>query len=191
MEDLSFLDAPSWEVAPLLLGCELERSFSDGTKARVRIVEVEAYDESDEASHSYGGKRPRTEVMFGPSGHLYVYFTYGMHYCANIVTSGAGRGAGVLVRAVEPVEGQDILEARRGVKGVNTTNGPAKLTKALGIDFTLKGHDLYSGELRLIPHAALTASQITAGPRVGISRAVDTPWRFYISGNPYVSKPHQ
>ncbi|MCA9338187.1 MAG: DNA-3-methyladenine glycosylase [Candidatus Saccharibacteria bacterium] len=190
LADFSFLDAPSWEVAPQLLGCELERIFDDGSVVRVKIVEVEAYDQSDEASHSYRGKTMRTETMFGSSGHLYVYFTYGMHYCANIVTSGAGRGAGVLLRAVEPITGIDIIENRRKTTGVNATNGPAKLAQALGIDFDMRGHDLRSGSLRLIPYSPLPRSQIVASPRIGISRAKDTLWRFYIKDNSYVSKPN-
>ncbi len=190
MDDFSFLDVPSWEVAPLLLGCELERVFDDGSRVRVRIVEVEAYDQFDEASHSYRGQTERTKVMFGPYGYLYVYFTYGMHYCANIVTGQTGHGAGVLIRAVEPLDGIDVIEVHRGMKGINTTNGPAKLTSALGIDFTFRGHDLHEAPLKLVPQLPLPDSAITAGPRVGISRAQDTPWRFYITGNRYVSKPH-
>lgn len=189
MDDLGFLDAPSWEVAPQLLGSILERQL-DGRTIRAKIVEVEAYDQLDEASHSYRGQTERTKVMFGLYGHLYVYFTYGMHYCANIVTGQAGHGAGVLIRAVEPIDGVDVIEARRGMKGVNTTNGPAKLTSALGIDFTLRGHDLHEAPLKLVPQLPLPDSAITAGPRVGISRAKDQPWRFYITGNPYVSKPN-
>lgn len=186
--NLAFLDAAAYEVAPRLLGCELGRVI-DGKIVRVRIVETEAYDQTDVASHSYRGETERTRVMFGEYGHLYVYFTYGMHYCANIVTGPKGYGAGVLIRAVEPVEGSDIVETRRGKSGIEATNGPAKLCQALGIDKHMNGHDLRSGELRLIPHKQLPASRIVQTTRIGISQGKDVPWRFYIKGNSYVSKP--
>lgn len=185
--DLSFLDAPSYEAAPRLLGCVLERRI-DERVVRVKIVETEAYDQTDVASHSYRGETERTRVMFGEYGHLYVYFTYGMHYCANIVTGRKGHGAGVLIRAVEPLDGMDIVEKRRGKTGVETTNGPAKLCQALGIDRSMGGHDLRAGELRLIPQEPLSLSAITQTVRIGISQGKDVPWRFYITGNPYVSK---
>jgi len=183
----SFLDAPSYEAAPRLLGCELEREL-DGRMVRVRIVETEAYDQTDVASHSYRGETERTRVMFGEYGHVYVYFTYGMHYCANIVTGPKGYGAGVLIRAVEPIEGNEVIEERRGKAGVEVTNGPAKLCQALGIDKRLNGHDLRTGELRLIPQQPLPQANIVQTTRVGISRGQDVPWRFYIKGNVYVSK---
>lgn len=185
---LDFLDAPSSSVAPRLLGCILERQI-DGQTVRVKIVETEAYDQSDKASHSYRGETPSTKVMFGEYGHLYVYFTYGMHYCANIVTGQSGYGAGVLIRAVEPLSGFDVIEKRRGMSGVGTTNGPAKFCKALGIDRAMGGHDLRGGSLRLIPQPALAKSEITTTIRIGVSSGKDVPWRFYITGNPYVSKP--
>lgn len=185
---MDFLGGPANEVAPLLLGCELVRVI-DGRTIRAKIVETEAYDQTDAASHSYRGKTPRTGVMFGQSGHLYVYFTYGMHYCCNIVVGGQGHGAAVLIRAVEPVEGIDVIEKKRGRTGVDATNGPAKLCQALGIDMNLNGHDLRSGELQLKPHAPLPTTAIVQTTRIGITRAVDVPWRFYIKGNPYMSKP--
>ena len=185
----AFLDQPVPEVAEKLLGCELVRTL-DGEEIRVRIVETEAYDQDDAASHSCRGETPRTKVMFGRSGHLYVYFTYGMHYCCNIVSGPVGRGAAVLIRGVEPVTNGALLQIRRPkVAGVNVTNGPAKLCQALDIDTHLSGHDLRQGELRLetgIPRPGETVVQTT---RVGISVAQDIPWRFYIGGNPYVSRP--
>ena len=187
LEYFEFLDAPSSEVAPKLLGCLLERRI-DGQTVRVKIVETEAYDQTDVASHSYRGETERTRVMFGEYGHLYVYFTYGMHYCANIVTSQKGHGAGVLLRAVEPIEGLEVIEKRRGKSGVETTNGPAKLCQALGIDKTMNGHDLRGGDLRLIPQEQLPSDTIVQTTRVGISQGKDVPWRFYIKDNPYVSK---
>lgn len=185
--EFKFLKGRASEVAPRLLGCILEREI-DGRKACVRIVETEAYDQTDIASHSYKGKTQRTEVMFGPAGHLYVYFTYGMHYCCNVVVGDDGYGAAVLIRAVEPLEGGDILEARRGKRGVEATNGPAKLCQALGINKDMNGHDLSSGNLRLIVKKPLDSLEIIQTTRIGISEAKDVPWRFYIKDNPYVSK---
>lgn len=155
---------------------------------RVRIVETEAYDQNDEASHAYGGERQRNKTMFMSAGHLYVYFTYGMYYCCNIVCGPAGYGSGVLIRAVEPVEGESVLAQHRGVEGYNCTNGPAKLCIALGIDRSLDGHILSRSPLWLIQKPALQESQVTTSPRIGISRAVEELRRFYITGNPYVSK---
>lgn len=188
VDTFSFLNAPSSEVAPRLLGCVLERQL-DGEIIRVRIVETEAYDQTDVASHSYRGETERTKVMFGEYGHLYVYFTYGMHYCANVVTGAKGHGAGVLIRAVEPLSGFAVIEHRRGKKGHETTNGPAKLCQALGINKQLNGHDLRSGELQLVPQPPLPQSNIMQTTRIGISQGKDVPWRFYVTGNPYVSKP--
>lgn len=182
-----FLDIPVDEVAQLLLGCELERQI-ERRAVRVRIVETEAYDQDDEASHAYGGMRQRNVTMFGPSGYLYVYFTYGMHYCCNIVTGRSGYGSGVLVRAVEPVVGRELLESRRGMAGVNATNGPAKLTQALGIDLQMKGHDLRLPPLRLYAGNLRPGEQIASSPRIGISRAQESLRRYYIAGNTYVSK---
>lgn len=187
LTDFTFLDAPSSEAAPRLLGCVLER-YLDGEMIRVKIVETEAYDQTDVASHSYRGETERTRVMFGEYGHLYVYFTYGMHYCANIVTGRRGHGAGVLIRAVEPIKGNRLIEKRRGKTGVETTNGPAKLCQALGIDKAMNGHDLKEGSLRLIPGEPLPSGAITQTTRIGISQGKDVPWRFYVTDSPYVSK---
>ena len=182
-----FLDAPASEVAPRLLGCVLQRRL-DGQMLAVKIVETEAYDQTDVASHSYKGKTQRTEVMFGEYGHLYVYFTYGMHYCGNIVTGRKGRGAGVLIRAVEPLEGIVVIERRRGKSGIETTNGPAKLCQALAIDMGLSGHDLRNEPLCLVPQPALLSTEIVKTTRIGISQGKDVPWRFYIKDNPFVSR---
>ena len=188
-DTLSFLDGLAAEAAPQLLGCIVERTI-DGQTVRGRIVETEAYDETDAASHSYKGRTPRTEIMFGPSGYLYVYFTYGMHYCCNIVTGPAGHGAAVLLRAIEPLEGEAIMtERRRGQSGVQLTNGPAKLCQALAIDKALNGHDLRRPPLRLIIQQPLPAEQIVQTTRIGISQSKDVPWRFFVRDNPYVSHP--
>lgn len=181
------LSHPAAVVAPLLLGCVLEREM-DGQRVRVKIVETEAYDQTDAASHSFNGQTPRTDIMFGEAGHLYVYFTYGMYYCCNVVTDAQGVGSAVLIRAVEPLEGEAHMQARRPRGGVDTSNGPAKLCQALGIDKTLNGHKLTETPLRLIPQPPLNESQIVQTTRIGISQAKDMPWRFYIADSPYVSK---
>lgn len=186
--DFSFLDSSAEVVAPRLLGCELVRELN-GQTLRGRIVETEAYDQTDAASHSYKGQTPRTEVMFGPSGHLYVYFTYGMHYCMNIVTGPPGHGSAVLIRALEPLEGAEIMQNNRGsVSNPNLTNGPAKLCQALAIDKTLNGHNLHNSPLQLIVKPVLQQSEIIQTTRIGISQSKDTPWRFYIKDNHFVSK---
>jgi len=175
-------------AARSLLGATLTREL-DGQILTGRIVETEAYHQTDAASHSYKGQTPRTEVMFGPPGFLYVYFTYGMHYCMNIVTGPAGEGSAVLIRALEPLAGQARMsENRRGLAGVQLTNGPAKSCQALAIDKRYNGHDLRRAPLQLQLGPPLPPEQITVGPRIGISQAKDKPWRFYITGNPYVSK---
>ena len=185
--DFLFLEGSASEVAPRLLGCILER-YIDGVVVRAKIVEVEAYDQTDVASHSYNGRTPRTEVMFGPPGFLYVYFTYGMHYCCNIVVGEEGYGAAVLIRALEPLDGLPVLEARRKKTGTEVTNGPAKLCQALGINKDMNGHDLNKRPLVLRPQPALGSGDITQTTRIGISQGQDVPWRFYITGNSWVSR---
>jgi DNA-3-methyladenine glycosylase len=187
MSDWQILEGSAETVAPRLLGCVLEREL-DGVLVRVRIVETEAYHQSDAASHSYRGKTPRTEVMFGPAGHAYVYFTYGMHYCMNIVTGPAGEGSAVLIRAVEPLAGEAVLNQHRvGKTGVDICNGPAKLCQALAIDKSWNGHNLHELPLRLVLQPQLQKSRIVQTTRIGISQARDMPWRFYEQNNPYVS----
>lgn len=180
------LNLTAAEAAKRLLGCILEREIN-GHTVRVMIVETEAYDQTDAASHSFNGRTPRTDVMFGPAGHLYVYFTYGMHYCANIVTGGEGEGSAVLLRAAEPLVGKEILARNRGGKtGVEITNGPAKLCQALGITKDMDGHNLEVPPLRLILQPPLNDG-IVQTTRVGISKAKGVKWRFYLADNPYVS----
>lgn len=185
--DFSWLNVSAETAARRLLGCELLRAI-DGETLRVRIVETEAYDQTDEASHTFRGRTPRNDAMFKAAGHLYVYFTYGMHHCCNVVCGKEGEGAGVLIRAVEPLEGIEYIERRRNVNGINATNGPGKVAAALGIDRSLSGHDLAMPPVWLIKKQALTSGAITVGHRVGISKAVHELRRFYISGNAYVSK---
>ncbi len=182
-----WLNISAEQAARRLLGCELVRTI-DGQEIRVRIVETEAYDQEDEASHAFRGRTARNDVMFRRAGHLYVYFTYGMHYCCNVVCGAEGYGSGALIRAVEPLCGFDYLELNRGVSGVNVTNGPAKLTQALSVDMTLNGHDLATPPLQLIEQPALADSMVVAAPRIGISKAADALRRFYIADSTYVSR---
>lgn len=185
----AFLENSAVDVARRLLGCELWYE-----KGKVcmggRIVETEAYDQTDAASHSYRGMTPRTEVMFGSAGKLYVYFTYGMHYCANIVTGKEGIGSAVLIRAIEPLEGEEaMLQRRKGRGGVELTNGPAKWCQAFGIDTSWNKHDLTEEPLRLVMKRPIQPTEIIETTRIGIREAAELPWRFYIRGNSYVSKP--
>jgi DNA-3-methyladenine glycosylase len=185
---IKMLSMPAESAAPRLLGCYLERELN-GRKLVGKIVETEAYDQSDAASHSYKGETPRTRIMFGPPGHLYVYFTYGMHYCCNVVTGEPGHGSAVLIRALEPLEGKDIMtENRNGRGGLEAANGPAKLCQALLINKDWNGHDLHNSPLKLVIKPPVPQGQIVQTTRIGISEAKEKPWRFYIRGNPYVSK---
>lgn len=181
-----FLGEDASSVAKKLLGCYLIRDIGDHV-IRAKIVETESYDQYDAASHSFNGRTARTDVMFGESGHLYVYFTYGLHYCCNVVTGAVGEGSAVLIRAVEPVEGRDFVEHHRGKTGIEVTNGPAKLCQALDIDKRLNGHNLRYFPLRLETGPPLPARSIMAVPRIGISKEREALRRFYIRGNPYVS----
>jgi len=188
-DPFAFLTGDAVNVAPRLLGCILVRELEDGTRMSGRIVETEAYHQSDAASHSYKGKTPRTEIMFGPSGMAYVYFTYGMHYCVNVVTGPAGEGSAVLIRAIEPVDGINSMRANRG--GLETgqlTNGPAKLCQALHIDKQFNGHDLHKLPLQLHIQPPISANSIVTTTRIGITKDAHRPWRFYESDNPFVSK---
>jgi DNA-3-methyladenine glycosylase len=185
----TFLSGSALETAPRLLGCLLIREL-DGRQLIGRIVETEAYDQADAASHSYKGRTPRTDVMFGPAGRAYVYFTYGMHYCFNVVSGQAGYGCGVLIRALEPLEGLDIMTENRGLSDrKQLTNGPAKLCQALAIDRSFNGQDLSLMPLRLELCPPLPQTDIVQTTRIGITKETDKPWRFYIKNNPYVSKP--
>lgn len=177
------------DVAPRLLGSLFIRELN-GCRLVGKIVETEAYDQADAASHSYHGNTARTRVMFGPPGHLYVYFTYGMHFCMNVVTEAEGHGAGVLIRALEPIEGEDIMRLNRGEGREGTlTNGPGKLCQALGVTMALGGHDLREPPLQLVLQPPLVVADIVRTKRVGISAAKDAPWRFYIRDNRFVSRP--
>lgn len=178
---------PADIAAQRLLGCELVRTL-DGREVRVRIVETEAYHEADEASHTFNGRTARNKAMYLGPGHLYVYFIYGIHYCCNVVCGPENNGAAVLIRAVEPIEGREKIECQRAIGGVNATNGPAKLCKALAIDRQLDGHNLHDAPLQLIQKPALQSSLIIKTKRIGIAKAADELARFYIKGNKYISK---
>ena len=186
-DDFLWLDVPAEVAARRLLGCELIREL-DGREVCVRIVETEAYDQADEASHTFRGRTKRNDAMFQVAGHMYVYFTYGMHHCCNVVCGPEGFGSGVLIRAVEPLSGGDVIEARRGVTGVNVTNGPAKICQALGIDLSFSGHDLSDPPIQLVKRPAAPESAVSTGPRIGISKAVHELRRFYLTDSRYVSK---
>lgn len=194
-----FLENPSDVAAPLLLGCTLTRTITlNGEKHKLvaRIVETEAYDQDDPASHAFGGLSERNAAMFGPAGHLYVYVSYGMHHCCNVVCGPEGFGSGCLVRAVEPLEGtaamRELREAGRAYKHPlklrDLTNGPGKVCAALGIDKELYGHDLTVEPLVLDFAPLLPGETIGRSPRVGISKNIDAPKRFFIEGNEFVSR---
>ena len=187
------LTAPVQQLAPWLLGARLVSTVG-GEPVSLRITEVEAYAGAgvDPGSHAYRGQTPRTAVMFGPAGHAYVYFTYGMHWCVNVVTGPAGQAAAVLLRAGEVVEGLDIARARRpsARSDRELASGPARLTKAMGIDGALNGVNLLAGEgpLRLVLPGQL-ATGIQTSPRTGVGGAgASTPWRFFLPGEPSVSR---
>lgn len=183
------LAGPASEVAPRLLNKVL---IAGGVSAR--IVEVEAYEgPTDEASHGHRGLTPRTEVMFGPPGHLYVYFIYGMHWCANVVTDADGTSGAVLIRAAEIIDGVEHARQRRGeriTRPVDLTNGPAKLCAALGIDGTVSGVDVCSAgsAVRLVDDGAVPSASPVVTTRVGITKATELRWRWCVPDNPWVSK---
>ena len=194
-----FLENPSDVAAPLLLGCTLTRTITlNGEKHKLvaRIVETEAYDQDDPASHAFGGPSERNAAMFGPAGHLYVYVSYGMHHCCNVVCGPEGFGNGCLVRAVEPLEGVEVMrelrEAGRAYKHPlklrDLTNGPGKVCAALGIDKELYGHDLTVEPLVLGFAPLLPGETMGCSPRVGISKNANAQKRFFIEGNAFVSR---
>jgi DNA-3-methyladenine glycosylase len=180
----SFFVRPVLEVAPDLLGAVIVHG-----PVAVRITEVEAYDgANDPASHAYRGRTPRTTVMFGPPGHLYVYFTYGMHYCANLVCGPDGTASAVLLRAGQVVAGLDVARTHRpGVaKDSALARGPANLVRTLGLGPHHNGVDVIGGEVR-IRRADADPGGIRTGPRVGVSTGATRPWRFWLADDPTVS----
>lgn len=175
---------PPLLAAPLLLGWVLRHG-----SVAVRITEVEAYAGADDpGSHAHRGRTRRNAVMFGAPGHLYVYFTYGMHHCANVVCGPVGEPGAVLLRAGEVVDGVEVARSRRhGAADRELARGPARLCRALALTLAQDGADLAAGEVRLEP-APTPASRVSTGPRVGLRRAAERPWRFWMTDEPTVSR---
>ncbi|KRE03570.1 3-methyladenine DNA glycosylase [Bosea sp. Root381] len=180
--DASFYRRPVARVARDLIGVTLLFKGAGGL-----IVETEAYDHADPASHSVRGPNARNRSMFGPPGHAYVYRSYGLHWCLNVVC-GSTPGAAVLIRAIEPVVSIEEMRCRRGdLPERLLCSGPGRLCAALGIDGSCDGHDLTRPPFSL--SSASTAAQISIGRRIGISRASDVPWRFGLAGSAFLSRP--
>lgn len=194
--DRRFLGRDPVVVAPALLGCILVTTDGAGVRRSGRIVEVEAYrGEADPASHAFRGPTPRTRVMFGPAGYLYVYRSYGIHWCANVVCGDDGTAAAVLLRALEPIEGLDAMYVDRpkARRDRDLASGPGKLCAAMGIVGSDGGSDLcgeHASSVRLL-YGDGVPGEISRGPRIGISTATENDWRFWLAGNPHVSVGHR
>ncbi len=171
------------EVARRLIGTTLLVAGVGGI-----IVETEAYDREDPASHSFSGPTARNAVMFGPPGRAYIYLSYGIHWCLNFVCREKGHGAGVLIRALEPTVGIPVMRRRRGLQDPRLLcSGPGRLTQALAVTHELNGRRIDAAPFRLT--AARTKPEVVCGPRIGISKAMDQPWRFGLAGSGYLSRP--
>ena len=178
-----FFARPVHEVAPELIGATLLVDGVGGT-----IVEVEAYDQDDPASHGFRGRTARTASMFGPPGYAYVYRSYGVHWCLNLVCAPAGRAEAALVRALEPVRGLEAMRERRGVEAARALcSGPGKLCQALGITRAQDGLALDEPPFELL--ARESEPPLAVGMRIGITRAVEQPWRYGLAGSPFLSRP--
>ncbi|HEX3608820.1 MAG TPA: DNA-3-methyladenine glycosylase [Solirubrobacterales bacterium] len=183
--DRSFFDRSVHLVARELIGCRLFHAGVGGV-----IVETESYERDDPACHAYIGLTERTEVLFGPPGRAYVYLSYGIHALLNAVAEPAGEAAAVLIRALEPTAGVEAMRARRGERpDRDLCSGPGKLSEALGIDLGANGADLGCDPFLILPPDGGWSAEVLTGPRVGISKAVERPWRFCAAGNQYVSRP--
>jgi DNA-3-methyladenine glycosylase len=184
--DRAFYARPVLEVARDLVGCTVTHGATSGV-----IVETEAYHHSEPACHAYAGLTPRTETLFGPPGIAYVYRSYGIHALLNAVCEAEGEGTAVLIRALEPLDGIDAMRARRGMqRAEDLCSGPGKLTQALGIELSENGTSLLDGPIRIgSPPAGRSALDVAIGPRIGITRAVELPWRFCALGSRHVSRP--
>ena len=185
----SFFDRPAAVVAPDLLDCVVEHQTAQGLVA-VRLTEVEAYQGAlDPGSHAYRGLTPRNSIMFGAPGFVYVYFTYGMHFCMNLVCEGAGTAAAVLLRAGEVVEGVELASRRRSSPPRDLARGPARLAVALGVGRPEYGLDACdpASALRVRHASKRRRGPVLSGPRVGLSAGAQTPWRFWLDGEPTVS----
>jgi DNA-3-methyladenine glycosylase len=177
-----FFARPVHEVAPELIGATL---LVDGVGGR--IVEVEAYDQDDPASHSFRGRTARTASMFGPAGHAYVYRSYGIHWCLNLVCGEEARAEAALVRALEPTHGLDAMRERRGLEAERALcSGPGKLCQALGITHVYDGLALDEPPFELLEREM--EPPLAVGPRIGITRAVEQPWRYGLAGSPFLSR---
>jgi DNA-3-methyladenine glycosylase len=191
----SFYGQETVRVAKQLLGCYLGHLEGEATTLG-RIVETEAYLVNDPASHAFIGQTPRNRVMFGPVGYAYVYLICGRHHCVNAVTGQAGAGEAVLIRALEPVQGIAVMQARRRTHKLQfLCNGPARLTEALAITRAFNGIPLFEGPLQIwsadsLPAApVISEDDIVQTTRIGIAKAKDLPLRFYVRGNRYISRP--
>ena len=182
----SFYERGVLDVARDLVGCVLEHGDTSGI-----IVETEAYHDSEPACHAFVGLTPRTSTLFGPPGRAYVYRSYGIHALLNAVCEPVGVGAAVLLRALEPVDGIEHMRARRGVVRIeDLCSGPGKLTQALGVGMAENGADLLAGPLVIrSPPAVWRQVEVASGPRIGITKAAELPWRFWARGNRFVSGP--
>jgi DNA-3-methyladenine glycosylase len=180
-----FFERSVHEVARELVGCRLLFDGVGGT-----IVETESYERDDPACHAYVGLTERTAVLFGPPGRAYVYLSYGIHSLLNFVCEPEGDAAAVLIRALQPADGLEAMRKRRGLKHADgeLCNGPGKLTEALGITLAENDADLSRPPFQIRPPAGDPPAVVTS-PRVGITKAVERPWRFSAAGNPYVSRP--
>ncbi len=181
-----FYGRPVLEVARDLIGCVVRHGPCAGV-----IVETEAYHDSEPACHAFAGLTPRTATLFGPPGRAYVYRSYGVHFLLNAVSEPTGVGAAALIRALEPIEGIDLMRERRGLdRERDLCSGPGKLTQALGIGLEHNNGDLERGPVTIEPPpASWPPGSISATPRIGITKAVELPWRFCVVGNPNVSRP--
>ena len=186
MLDRSFFERSVHEVARELIGCELAVGETEGM-----IVETEAYDATDPACHAYIGRTARNQVLFGPAGRAYVYLSYGIHSLLNAVAEPEGSAAAVLIRALEPTEGIELMRARRGREPIeDLCSGPGKLTEALGVDLPLNGTDLLAPPFEISGRApGWNGREIVTAPRIGITKAAELPWRYCASGSRYVSRP--
>jgi len=181
----NFFDRSVHLVARELIGCRLFFAGCGGT-----IVETESYERDDPACHAYVGLTDRTEVLFGPPGRAYVYLSYGIHSLLNFVAEPEGEAAAVLIRALEPTAGLEQMRARRGERpDRDLCSGPGKLTEALRIGLEQNRADIGRDPFRLLPPEPGTAPEVLTGPRIGITKAVERPWRFAAADSPYVSKP--
>lgn len=189
LRDRGFFKVSASELAPQLLGKILVHRTDDGLTSGM-IVETEAYEGAhDLASHAARGETPRSKIMFGKAGVSYVYFTYGMHHCFNVVCDEEGTPGAVLIRALQPIDGLELMKKRRQKKELtDLCSGPAKLCDAMGLSLHENGESLFGKKLYLELGENIAKKKILSGPRIGIRKSVDLPWRFWLKDNPHVSK---